>query len=49
MDRVMERILFYLRKRAGENLQIECMMYATEYGLLAQSEGAEALLQELKG
>ncbi len=49
MERAMERILFYLRKRAGDGMQIECMMYATDYGLLAESPGAQSLLQELKG
>lgn len=49
MERAMERILFYLRKRAGDWMQIECMMYATDYGLLAESPGAQSLLQELKG
>ncbi len=49
MERAMERILFYLRKRAGDGMRIECMMYATDYGLLAESPGAQGLLQELKG
>ncbi len=49
MERAMERILFYLRKRAGDGMRIECMMYATDYGLLAESPGAQSLLQELKG
>lgn len=49
MERAMERILFYLRKRAGDGMQIECMMYAKDYGLLAESPGAQSLLQELKG
>lgn len=49
MERAMERILFYLRKRAGDGMQFECMMYATDYGLLAESPGAQSLLQELKG
>ncbi len=49
MERAMERILFYLRKSAGDGMQIECMMYATDYGLLAESPGAQSLLQELKG
>ena len=49
MERAMERILFYLRNRAGDGMQIECMMYATDYGLLAESPGAQSLLQELKG
>ena len=42
MDLVMERIEFYLNKRAKGKLQIDCMMYATEFGELARSEGVEA-------
>ena len=48
MDYVMGRVLFFLRKRAGGEMQIECMIYANQYGLLAKSEGAEAMLRELK-
>ena len=44
----MEQIMFYLNKRAGDRLQVECIMYSNEYGELAKSEGAEAFLQEVK-
>lgn len=47
MAYVMERIMFFLRKRAGENLKIECMTYANQYGLLAKSAGAEDMLHQL--
>lgn len=47
MDRIMEKICFYLRKRAGGKMQIECMMYSNEYGGLASSSGARALLNEI--
>ncbi|MCR5460684.1 MAG: cobalt-precorrin-5B (C(1))-methyltransferase CbiD [Acetatifactor sp.] len=47
MEYVMERILFFLRKRGGEGFQIECMTYCNQYGLLAKSDGAEAMLAEL--
>lgn len=47
MNHVMERILFFLRKRGGDELWIECMMYANQYGLLAKSEGAEEMLGKL--
>ena len=47
MENVMERILFFLRKRGGEGFQIECMTYCNQYGLLAKSDGAEAMLAEL--
>ena len=48
MNYAMERILFFLRKRGGQNFKIECMMYANQYGLLAKSDGAEKMLGELK-
>ena len=47
MDYVMEKILFFLRKRGGEGFQIECMTYCNQYGLLAKSDGAEAMLAAL--
>lgn len=42
MDYAMERILFYLDKRAQGKLAIECIMYANEFGALAKSKEAEA-------
>lgn len=47
MQILMEKIMFYLQKRAAGRLQIECMMYANGYGLLAGSSGAEAMLETL--
>ena len=44
---LMEKIMFYLQKRAAGRLQIECMMYANGYGLLAESSGSEAMLEAL--
>ena len=40
MDYAMERILFYLEKRAQGKLAIECIMYANEFGELAKSKEA---------
>lgn len=47
MDEMMDKIMFYLRKRATDAMQIECMVYSNEFGLLAQSAGATKLLEEL--
>ncbi len=41
MDYAMERICFYLNKRAGETLAVDCIMYAGTYGELAKSKGVE--------
>lgn len=48
MDAVMDRILYYLRKRAGEELPVECILYSNEFGLLAASPGAMAMLEKLR-
>lgn len=44
MDIVMEKVMYHLNKRATESLKVECMIYATELGLLAVSDGAKELL-----
>jgi cobalt-precorrin-5B (C1)-methyltransferase len=41
MDMVAERICYYMEKRAKGNLQIDCIIYANEFGELAKSKGVE--------
>lgn len=41
MDYAMERIMFYLNKRAGGRMQIECIMYDNTFGELAKSKEAD--------
>ena len=48
MELVMDRILYYLRKRAGEELPVECILYSNEFGLLVASPGAMDMLEELR-
>lgn len=48
MDAVMDRILYYLRKRAGKELPVECILYSNEFGLLTASPGAMDMLEELR-
>lgn len=48
MESVMDRILYYLRKRAGEELPVECILYSNEFGLLAASPGTMDMLEELR-
>ena len=48
MESVMDRILYYLRKRAGKELPVECILYSNEFGLLAASPGAMDMLEELR-
>ena len=45
---LMEKILFYLRKRVKENLRVECNLYANGYGELARSDGAVELLEQIR-
>ena len=40
MDYAMKRICYYLEKRAKGKLQIDCIMYANEFGELARSKEA---------
>lgn len=46
MQFVMDRILFYLNQRVGGRLQVECIVYANEFGELARSSEAKALLMD---
>jgi cobalt-precorrin-5B (C1)-methyltransferase len=41
MDTVVERICYYMEKRAKGNLQIDCIIYSNEYGELAKSKEVE--------
>lgn len=49
MRLVMEKAMFYLKKRAAGRLGVQCMMYSQEAGELARSEGAAAVLAYLTG
>ncbi|MDO4383042.1 MAG: cobalt-precorrin-5B (C(1))-methyltransferase CbiD [Eubacteriales bacterium] len=48
MEEVMSRILYYLRRRAGDKLSVECILYSSEFGLLASSEGAMEMLWRIQ-
>ena len=48
MESVLDRILYYLRKRAGEELPVECILNSNEFGLLAASPGAMDMLEKLR-
>lgn len=41
MDYIIERICYYLNKRTKGKLQIDCIIYANEFGELAKSREAE--------
>ena len=44
MKTVMERITFYLRQRAGGELETGAVVFSGEEGILGQTENAERLL-----
>ena len=44
MEYITKRIEYYLNKRAGDKLNVKCIVYSNEYGLLGSSEGADMLL-----
>jgi cobalt-precorrin-5B (C1)-methyltransferase len=43
--RLMDGIIASLRRRAGGDLDIECIMYTKENGLIAATEGAAAMIE----
>lgn len=48
MEMVMEKIQYYLKKRAADRFEIECIVFSNEYGLMGKTAGAEDLLNEIK-
>lgn len=52
MDTIVSRICYYLEKRAGGKMQVDCILYANELGELAKSKEAETwftLLEQEQG
>lgn len=45
-DYLMERIDYYLNRRAGEGLKVECIMYTEKHGKTGCTSGAERLIAE---
>ncbi len=45
---IMEKISYYLNKRAGEDLDVQCMVYSNSRGLLGCSPLAEDYLNEAR-
>ena len=41
MERIVERICYYMANRSGGRLKIDCILYANEYGELAKSKEAQ--------
>ena len=41
MQMVVEKICFYMEKRSGQKLKIDCILFSNEMGELAKSKGVE--------
>lgn len=48
MESVMKRIEFFLKNRAGEELEIGVILFSTEGGILGKSENADELLKKIQ-
>ena len=48
MESVMKRIEFFLKNRAGEELEIGAILFSTEDGILGKSENADELLKKIQ-
>jgi len=47
MEIIMEKIVYYLNKKASDRFIIECVVYSNEFGLLGKTPGASELIGEL--
>ena len=47
MTGLTERILFHLRHRAGEDMEVGTILFSKEYGLLAKSDNAMELIDQI--
>ena len=45
---IMEKIEYYLNKRAGGRLKIHCIVYSNRYGLMGATEEAQAFLEKIQ-
>ena len=49
MELVLEGVMRTLALKAGESLRTECIIYSNDFGALAQSDGAAALIKRIGG
>ena len=42
-----EKVMFHLRHRAGEDMEIGTILFSKEYGLLAKSDNAMELIEKI--
>ncbi len=48
MKYVLDKIMFYLNKRANDKLEIACIIFSNQFGLLSKTENALNFLEECK-
>lgn len=48
MKRILERVEFHLKKRAGTALQAEALLFTNQKGVLGMTTGAETLLKDFR-
>lgn len=48
MECIIEKIMFFLNKRAAGRIEIECMVYCNQFGMLGMSKNALTMLDECK-
>ena len=46
---ITDRISYHLNKRAGENMDVQCIVYSIEHGILGKTVQAEKYLREVMG
>jgi cobalt-precorrin-5B (C1)-methyltransferase len=44
MESVLQRLKRHLQQRAGQNMQVEAVLFSNQLGLLGMTVGAEELL-----
>lgn len=47
MDILTDRIRYHMRRRTENRIQIETVLFSNQYGLLAQSDGAQGMIDTL--
>ena len=48
MAAVTEAVFFHLKKRAGEGMEVQAILFTNERGILGMTPGAKKLLEELR-
>ena len=44
MKKIMEKVMFYLDKRADAKIIIDCLIYSNEFGVLGKSSGVDKII-----